>query len=68
MDHQEKITELTIALLQLMPFAEAHASYLEGIAEEVPSARELETEAHGAVAFARASIMASRDFHEPLGS
>ena len=59
MDHQEKITELTIALLQLMPFAEAHASYLEGIAKELPMARELESEAHEAVAFARASIMAS---------
>ena len=59
MDHHEKITELRIALLQLMPFAEAHASYLEAIANELPMARELESEAHEAVAFARASIMAS---------
>jgi len=59
MDQHEKITELKIALLQLMPFAEAHASYLEGIASELPIARELENEAQEAVAFARASIVAS---------
>jgi hypothetical protein len=59
MDHYETVTELRIALLQLIPFAEAHASYLEGIAKDVPLARELENEAHEAVAFARASIMAS---------
>ena len=56
MDHHQTITELRIALLQLIPFAEAHASYLEGIAKELPLARELESEAHEAVAFARASI------------
>ena len=59
MNDIEKIYELRIALLQLMPFAEAHASYLEGIAEELPMARKLEGEAQEAVAFARASIMAS---------
>ena len=59
MNDHEKITELRIALLQLMPFAEAHASYLEGIAKEVPMARKLESEAHEAVAFARASIKLS---------
>ena len=59
MDHQEKITELRIALLQLIPFAEAQASYLEGIAKELPIARDLESGAQEAVAFARASVMAS---------
>jgi hypothetical protein len=59
MDHHQTITELRIALLQLIPFAEAHASYLEGIAKELPLARELESEAQEAVAFARASIKAS---------
>jgi hypothetical protein len=59
MEPQEKITELRIALLQLIPFAEAHESYLEGIAKELPMAHELKSEAHEAVAFARASIMAS---------
>jgi hypothetical protein len=59
MDHHETIAELRIALLQLIPFAEAHASYLEAMSQELPLARKLESEAHDAVAFARASIMSS---------
>ena len=58
MDQHKQITELRIALWQLIPFAEAHASYLEEIAKELPIARKLESEAQEAVAFARASIMA----------
>ena len=56
MHHVESITELRLALLQLLPFAEAQAEQLEEFYEEFPEAVALGARAHEVLAFARGTL------------
>ena len=56
MDHSEKVSELRIALLRVLPFAEAIAVHLDRVSAEFPQAGGLGLMAQEAVARAKDTL------------